>query len=66
MAPASPQLKKGQVKLGHVLELPLDTSVSRLFPGLVGREAWTAEFDGALLQEDSTATPLSMLLKLKC
>ena len=44
MTPASSQLKKGRVKLGHVLELPPDTSVSELTPELVGKEAWTAEF----------------------
>ena len=66
MTPASLQLKKGRVKLGHILELSPDTNVSELPPELIGREAWTIEFDGDLLQEDSTATPLLMLQKLKC
>ena len=46
------------MKLGHVLKLPLDTSVSKLLLGLIGREAQTAEFGGALSQEGFTAMPL--------
>ena len=66
MTPASPQLKKGRVMLGHILELSPDTSVSELLLELVDREARTAEFGEALPQEDSTATPLSMLQKFRC
>ena len=66
MAPANPQLKKGQVKLDHVFELLPDTDVSGLLSELVSRGARTAEFDRTLLQEDSTAMPLSMLQKPRC
>ena len=50
----------------HVLELSSDTSMSRLLPGLVGREAQIAKFSGALPREDFIATPLSTHQKPKC
>ena len=45
---SKPAAEKGPSELSHVLELPLDASMSKLPPEFVGREVQTAEFDGAL------------------